>query len=303
MHSLPAALKVQRSELVLVGLAVAAWAVVALGLSLRLAGLDAEFPGCLGLSDIGTDCSRGQNAIMGWDRTAETMQMIAVGLPVFAGVFIGVPLVGREVETGIAQVSWSLARSRSRWLVLQLVPVLLIVLALLAIAAGVGEVLTSARLGGDDPGFQHADSRGFLLLLRGFAAFGIAVFVGARVGRILPGLLLALAVSGVLLVGAGVAMNEWRAAEAEIVRIGDVGPGTPWVNGLAMGQVGVLPDGTVVRNLNIEQLEGEVDLSWMLIVPGRDYPKWVARESALLLGLACAFTALTALGIQHRRPQ
>jgi hypothetical protein len=303
LRSLPAALKIQRSELVLVGLAVAAWAFVALGLSMRLAALDAEFPGCLGLNDIGADCSLGQNAIMWWDRTAETMQMIAVGLPVFAGVFIGVPLVGREVETGIAQISWSLARSRSRWLVLQVIPVLLIVLALLAVAAGVGEVLTTARLGGDDPGFQQADSRGFLLLLRGLAAFGIAVFVGARVGRILTGLLLALAVSAVLFLSAGVAMNEWRAAEAEFVRITDVGPGTPWVNGLAMGQVGVLPDGTVVRNLNIEQFEGEVDLNWMLVIPGRDYPKWVGREGALLLGLACAFTALTALGIRHRRPQ
>lgn len=231
------------------------------------------------------------------------MQLVGVGLPVFAGVFIGVPLVGREVESGIAQISWSLARSRSRWLVLHLVPILLVVLALLAAAAVAGEILTTARLGGDDPGFQHADSRGVLLLLRGVAAFAIALFVGARVGRILAGLLLGLAVSALLVLSVSFVMDQWRAREADLVRITDVGPGTPWVNGLSLGQVGVLPDGTVVRNLNIEEFEGEVDLNWMLVVPAAEYPRWMAREGGVLLGMAGAFTVLTAFGIRHRRPQ
>lgn len=50
-------------------------------------------------------------------------------LPLFIGLFLGIPLVAREIETGKAPTVWALVGARGRWLVGRLVPGLTMPLA------------------------------------------------------------------------------------------------------------------------------------------------------------------------------
>ena len=64
----------------------------------------------------------------------------AAGLLIFvsfaAGLFLGVPIVARELERGTARLAWSLTPSRMRWYLARMLPVL-VVLALVTFLAGV----------------------------------------------------------------------------------------------------------------------------------------------------------------------
>jgi len=63
-------------------------------------------------------------------------------LPALAGVFLGAPLVAREVEQGTHRVAWTQSVTRSRWLASHLIAVMGIVLVASAVAqAAVNQVL------------------------------------------------------------------------------------------------------------------------------------------------------------------
>ena len=53
-----------------------------------------------------------------------------MGLLIFlsfaAGLFLGVPVVARELERGTARLAWSLAPSRMRWYLARLLPLLVL---------------------------------------------------------------------------------------------------------------------------------------------------------------------------------
>ena len=62
-----------------------------------------------------------------------------MGLLIFlsfaAGLFLGVPIVARELERGTARLAWSLAPSRMRWFLARMLPIL-VVLALVTFLGG-----------------------------------------------------------------------------------------------------------------------------------------------------------------------
>jgi hypothetical protein len=296
-------LKPQRTELTIIAVGLVVWAVAVAVLTLRLNALDTEFPGCFGLLVVGADCDAGQSVFALWDQTAEFVQLLGLVIPIALGVLIGVPVVAREVETGVAQVTWSLATSRLRWFALQIVPLLAVLVVLLAVVAIGGEWLTVARLGGDDPGFFHHDQRGALVIVRGLLAFAVGLFVGTLTGRVLPGLLLAVALTAILVGGLSFGLDRWRAQEADVVRIESIGPDSPYVNGMMLGQVAVLPDGSVTRDLSSETILSDADLDWMLSIPASKFSLWIARESAITLAIGAALAAATALALRHRRPR
>lgn len=296
-------LKAQRSELIVIVAGIIVWAIVVSLLTVRLAGLDAEYPGCFGLLTVGADCQAGQSVFAGWDQFAEAVQWLSLVIPVFLGVFLGVPIVAREVETGVAQISWALARTRHRWLGVQVLPVSAVLILLLVIIAAGGELLTVARLGGDDPGFQHHDQRGVLVVVRGILAFGLGLLVGTLLGRVLPAILLGLALSAVMIGGTTLALDQWRQQDADLVRVEAVGPGTPYVNGMMLGPAAVLPDGTVTRERNVDKIPLDADLGWVLVIPVGAYPTWIAREAAITLGATAIAFITTIVILRHRRPR
>jgi hypothetical protein len=145
-------------------------------------------------------------------------------LPFLVGLLGGVPLVARELEARTAQTAWSLFPSRATWLLRQLAPVALVVGVSVAFAALAASPVAADRAawGG---GFASSDLglHGPLVLIRAFAAFGIALFAGALLGRALPAFVLGGALCFTLLTASGLARDAWRDGLAPVV----MGEGPP----------------------------------------------------------------------------
>lgn len=139
------------------------------------------------------------------NRFAARAMALMAPLPLLAGLLLGVPLVGRELEQGTASLAWTLGRSRRRWFLARVLPLSVLLALLLLLPAVAGEVLERARQPFVDPGASFADYglRGGLLVARGMLAFALGVVAGAVIGRQLP----ALIVGGALLVGSLVAVG------------------------------------------------------------------------------------------------
>jgi hypothetical protein len=146
----------------------------------------------------------------------------ALATPFLLGLFLGVPLVAREIEGRTASIAWTLSGSRRRWLVHRAAPVVVVVvLAALLVGIG-GEVLTRSAPGneGVDPGFGDYGSRGALVAVRALAVLTLGIGVGALVPRQLPALLLALGTTIALFAALTLGMDAWMAAEAVPIEVG-----------------------------------------------------------------------------------
>jgi hypothetical protein len=153
----------------------------------------------------GLECSG--EAIQAWvgvTQTAETLPPIVAFLPWLAGLLVGGPAVSQEIETRTAQLGWTLAPSRPRWLLRRicvLLPILVVLVALPAIAT---VVLQGTQKPLIDPlaTFDQYGTRGVLVVARLMLAFSLGVLVGAWLGRLLPTLVIsAVACALALLVG------------------------------------------------------------------------------------------------------
>lgn len=131
---------------------------------------------------------------------------VAKSVPLLAGAVLGSVLVSREVEHRTAQLGWSLRGSRGLWLGDRLTVAVVVLAALLGILAIAGEVFAAASWYADDirDAFWGYGVRGLPVLGRAAAVFGMAVLVGAVIGRQLPAMLVStmLALGLVLWLGA-----------------------------------------------------------------------------------------------------
>lgn len=122
---------------------------------------------------------------------------------VIAGAVLGSVVVSREIERGTAQLGWSLRGSRARWLadrVLAMTVLMALLLGVLLAAVALFSLATWVGLDAFEAWWGYA-IRGPILLIRGLAAFAVAVLIGAVVGRQVSALLLgALAVLGTSMV-------------------------------------------------------------------------------------------------------
>jgi len=113
-------------------------------------------------------------------------------LPFVVGIFIGVPVVARELETRTAQTAWSLSPSRTRWLANQIWPLVLVAGTAICIASIASSMLHATRINAFPPQiFEGLGFHGPLVAARALAAFGLAMLIGAVVGRSLPAVVLA----------------------------------------------------------------------------------------------------------------
>lgn len=152
----------------------------------------------------GGDRSARCRALVDWsnklDGAAAVLPGVSLVLPFGAGILLGAPLVAREVEKRTAPIAWSLSRSRQRWLVGRLFPVLVaVVVSLLAVGAA-SEAVLLASSPDAELGFADFGYHGPLIAARGAAVLIIGVLVGLVMGRVLPAILvagvLAIALSG-----------------------------------------------------------------------------------------------------------
>jgi hypothetical protein len=130
------------------------------------------------------------------------MQALLVALPGLAGVFIGAPLIARDLEQGTHRLLWTQGVTRKRWLRAKLV----LVFAAVAVAAVLLAALTSWAA---DTGSSAVDAAGRINVWiwfdqqgPAFAAYvlfalALGVATGAVVGRTYPAMALTLLVFAV----------------------------------------------------------------------------------------------------------
>jgi hypothetical protein len=154
---------------------------------------------------------------------ASWMMGIGAGLfPVLLGLIVGAPLVARELEHRTAALAWSLTGRRSRWLLDRVLgPMLLLVAGTSLLGLLAGALLDAAYPTGLIPALDQLGSQGPTFVARAVMAFGMALLVGAILGRSLGALLvagilaLAMATVGVQALYAITAQTaaSWRPAE------------------------------------------------------------------------------------------
>jgi hypothetical protein len=112
-------------------------------------------------------------------------------LPALAGVFIGAPLLGRELEHGTWRLAWSQGVSRTRWLAVKLV---LLTAAVTVLAVGFTALFTWWRgpLDGIQGRFDGAayDFEGPVPVASAVFAFALGALAGTLARRTIPAMAL-----------------------------------------------------------------------------------------------------------------
>ncbi len=154
-------------------------------------------------------------------------------VPLFAGVFLGGPLLARELETGTFRFAWTQGTGRTRWVIAKLV----LVAAVVTAAAGVTSLVMSwwlAPFVAQDWSLMGPN----VFALTGIAfpawtliAFALGAFAGVAIRRTVPALATALAVWAGLAITTATTLR-WRyqqALTAKGVTAGARVPGNAWV--------------------------------------------------------------------------
>ena len=192
-------------------------------------------------------------------------------VPVFVGLFWGVPLLAREYERGTHRLVWTQSVRRSRWLVVKFA-VLCVAVALCGLAFG-GVVLgwTAAdgrvdRFSGDVFGVTGVAAAAWFV-----AVFALGAASGAVLRRMLPAMAVTIAVFAGLLIGAYPAREHY--AEPLVAVSGTT-----------------VPDGALVTGTGQYTLYQPADRYWRF--------QWT--ETGLLLVLTLVLAGVTARQVVRR---
>ena len=224
------------------------------------------------------------------------------------GLFLGVPIVARELERGTVRLAWSLSPTRWRWYVGRVVPVLLVVVGLTVAAGLAAELFFAASTPGVDAAasFNGYGARGVVLAGRATFLFAIAVVVGAILGRALPAIIVAAVIAAIGFYGALQLQQQVLRSEAITVPADPNGGGNG--DDLYFDQLFVLPDGSLVGydyfpDGNAYDESGNPLYPMVsLVVPAQRYSFVVARETAGFGLAAIVILASGAAVVSRRRP-
>jgi hypothetical protein len=250
---------------------------------------------------------------------ANAVMLAMAVLPLLIGMVLGVGVVAPEIEAGTAPSMWVMAQSRLRWLRVRMLPSLVAALAILAVLAVASQVLWLARepyLPNPWLNFDDAGLHGPILIAKGLAAYGVALTVGALLGRTLPAVILATAVIWIGLAGTGtVARSLWMQADApnHIVALDPNGDVLAFPGGTIIGGGWRTPDGRLLSDAEGSAMvpSGEPDpYAWMSShllryysgVPGELFPAWDAAEAAGYAAVGALAVGAAFLIVRRRRP-
>jgi hypothetical protein len=305
------AFAMQRMEPLLLFGAAGAVVVASLVIAWQTNEARAAFDACFKASPPGTNCptSPSLNDLSLWGGFARLGGMLT---PFALGLFLGVPVVAREIEGRTAGIAWTLSRSRLRWLVQRVAPVLVMVVVVAALVGLSGEVLARTNPFAEhrlDPGFADYGSRGVLLPVRAATVLLLAIAMGALMPRQLPALLLAGAATLGLFVALTIGMEAWMRTEAQPIGMDQVEKSGARVVDVAYR---VDQSGMVISMIEFTNRYGDVATpdggapegftEVAIGIPGDQYGLWVLRESAVLAALALTSAGLAALIVQRKRP-
>jgi hypothetical protein len=254
------------------------------------------------------------------DSDAKSVMLAMAVLPLLIGMVLGVGVVAPEIESGTAPSAWVLARSRTRWLRGRMLPSLVAATAVLTLLAIASEVLWLARepyLPNPWLNFDDASLHGPIVVAKGLAAYGVALVVGALLGRALPAVILATVVIWIGLAGTGtVARSLWMQAEApnHVVAADPNGDVLAFPGGEIRGGGWLTPDGRRISDEEAWGLlpEGEPPDPDALLakhleryyngIPGDLFPAWDAAETAGYGAIGGLAVGAAFLVVRRRRP-
>jgi len=266
---------------------------------------------CRAATEVVAPCGGLEYGVVFSNESQERLAMIGPllgALPFAAGVVLGAPLVSHELEHGTALVSWSLARSRARWLAIRLLPLAVIGLLLLVIPAVAGEILEHSLRPARDPAasFEHYGNRGPLVAIRFLPALAIAALVGAVIGRQLPALLLAGALVGGMAIGLSLTPPLWLQPTEQVGEPQPFGDGSlfAYVSYRDPGGSWISQEEAFARMTSNEgeELDPNQPQEVFFVVPGERYPEVVLRESAALVAVALVGGGFLFFIVRRRRP-
>ncbi len=126
-----------------------------------------------------------QQQYMGWTDHLPQLVMLVPGL---IGIFVGAPLVARELESGTFRFAWTLARSRVQWVVTKLL--------LLAAVLAVGTLAFSAlatwwygpfdAINGRLSSYGAYEITGVIFAARTLFGFALGALLGVLIRRTVP---------------------------------------------------------------------------------------------------------------------
>ena len=264
------------------------------------------------------DCSAQVQVWSNVNETGAGKVMAAMLLvPWVVGVLAGVPLVARELESGTAAVAWALAGSRRRWLVRQAAPILLLVIVVTSAAAIPAALLAETRSAGGvwSSTFADADLFGLPVVARAIAAIAIGLACGALIGRILPALIVSLAIAALVVSSIGTIEQSVVHSAYNETSIG--GPGDVASFIAANPDIDVRFVTTGERVLSLDAALASVPagvpdaMSWLqdhyqfvtLGVRSTKTIEWQLIESAILVVLSAGFGGLALAVVGRRSPR
>jgi hypothetical protein len=265
---------------------------------------------CLSENGPTTFSSVCQSTLGLWmDRIARMSITIVPIFPFVAGLLIGTPLVGRELEGGTARLAWSLAPSRLRWFLQRAVPALaLVVVAGLVIGTTADALLRALHPTLDlDQSFVGFRGRGLLVSVEALVVASIALAFGSILGRTVPTFVLALILAGAIGVAIDKVESQTLTNEALITSE------YQWDGGdLYLESRFRLTDGRVVTWQELLVIHPEIETQGMteemgrdvvLYIPGSRYHDIERREALVLVAIATLFAAVAAVAVVRRRPR
>jgi ABC-type transport system involved in multi-copper enzyme maturation permease subunit len=249
-----------------------------------------------------------------WYEAQNGVAGLSMGVLIFlsfaAGLFLGVPIVARELERGTARLAWSLAPSRMRWYLSRMLPVL-IVLALITFVAGIAADRYVASTTAETDlanSFTNFGFRGLLIASRAVFLFAVGVAVGSIVGRALPAVILAAVIATIGLAGGERVHQMILASEAVVIPADQNGNNNPRQGDLFIDQKFVLPDGALVDygyfgGADPYDLNGNPKYPIVnLVVPGERYRFVETREALALAAGSLVALLLAGFVVSRRRP-
>ena len=227
------------------------------------------------------------------------------------GLFLGVPIVGRELERGTTRLAWSLAPSRWGWYLSRVLPMAVVVVVASFVAGIAMDRFFAASTPNQDltQSFAGYGARGSLLAARALFLFGLSVIAGAVIGRALPALIVA-GLLGAVLLSAGENFYQSVLLRQEAVPVAMTDYTYQGNQPLYFDARWQLPDGTLVgyeyfgdQGPPYDENTGEPTYpQFQLLVPGTEY-RWVeAREAAALVGASVVAILIAGVIVQRRRP-
>lgn len=227
-----------------------------------------------------------------------------------AALFLGVPIVAREIERGTSRLAWSLAPSRMRWFVSRMVPILVVVAVLTYVAGIATDRFVAAVQPNDDlaNSFTMFGFRGLLIASRAVFIFSVAVLVGAIVARALPAVILTAVIATIGLAGGERVHQMILEREAVAIPVNQETGGTK-LGDMYIDQKFVLPDGTLV---GWQYFNGESNGPYddqgnpkypmvAIVIPGERFRFVETREAVALAAGSLVALLLAGFVVSRRR--